>query len=89
VPPGDAAVRAIYAAGVPVRYAHRPDALPLYAVQTAYAARSWSSEMPSAGRPLTWDLLARLKRAGVILASLTHAAGLSSTGDAVLDRALP
>src|SRR5207249_5475771 len=57
--------------------------------QTAYAARPWSVEMPSAGRPLTWDVLLGLRRAGIAIARLTHAAGLSSTGDDELDRALP
>ena len=76
-------------AGAPVQYAHRAEQLPLYAVQTAYAARPWAAEMPSAGRPLTWDVLLGLRRAGVEIATLTHAAGLSSTGDAALDRALP
>jgi len=58
-------------------------------VQTAYAARPWAAEMPSAGRPLTWDVLLGLRRRGVAIARLTHAAGLSSTGDDALDRALP
>jgi S-adenosylmethionine:tRNA ribosyltransferase-isomerase len=80
---------AIYAQGAPVQYAHRPAQLPLYEVQTAYAARPWAAEMPSAGRPLTWDVLLGLKRAGITIATLTHAAGLSSTGDDALDRALP
>jgi len=79
----------VYAAGAPVQYAHRVEPLPLYSVQTAYAARPWAAEMPSAGRPLTWHVLLGLRRAGVELASLTHAAGLSSTGDPALDRALP
>lgn len=86
---GDALWARIYAAGAPVQYAHRPELLPLYAVQTAYAARPWAAEMPSAGRGLTWDVLLALRRAGVAVARLTHAAGLSSTGDAALDRALP
>src|SRR5262249_25210243 len=86
---GDALWQAIYAAGRPVQYAHRPDLLPLWSVQTAYAARPWAAEMPSAGRPLTWELLLALRRAGIQIASLTHAAGLSSTGDDALDRALP
>ena len=81
--------QAIYAGGVAVQYAHRPEQLALYAVQTAYAARPWAVEMPSAGRALTWDVLLGLKRAGMRVASLTHAAGLSSTGDDALDRALP
>jgi S-adenosylmethionine:tRNA ribosyltransferase-isomerase len=85
----DALWQAIYAAGAPIQYAHRPELLPLYAVQTAYAARPWAVEMPSAGRPLTWDVLLELRRRGVAIATLTHAAGLSSTGDATLDAALP
>lgn len=86
---GDALWQAIYAAGAPVQYAHRPERLPLYSVQTAYAARPWAAEMPSAGRPLTWEILLGLRRAGISIATLTHAAGLSSTGDEALDRALP
>jgi S-adenosylmethionine:tRNA ribosyltransferase-isomerase len=86
---GDAMWQALYAAGRPVQYAHRAAPLPLWAVQTAYAARPWSAEMPSAGRPLTWDILLALRRRGVALASLTHGAGLSSTGDPVIDAALP
>jgi len=85
----DALWQAIYAAGAPVQYAHRPERLALWAVQTGYAARPWAAEMPSAGRPLTWDVVLGLRRAGVGLAALTHAAGLSSTGDDALDRALP
>ena len=86
---GDALWQAIYATGAPVQYAHRPELLPLYAVQTAYAARPWAVEMPSAGRPLTWDVLLELRRRGIRIATLTHAAGLSSTGDSALDAALP
>ena len=81
--------QAIYAAGRAVQYAHRAAPLPLWAVQTAYASRPWSAEMPSAGRPFTWDMLLALRRRGVGIASLTHAAGLSATGDATLDAALP
>ena len=85
----DALWQALYANGRPVQYAHRPELLPLWSVQTAYAARPWAAEMPSAGRPLSWEVLLALRRAGVQIASLTHAAGLSSTGDDDLDRALP
>jgi S-adenosylmethionine:tRNA ribosyltransferase-isomerase len=86
---GDALWQTLYAAGAPVQYAHRREPLPLWAVQTAYAGRPWAAEMPSAGRPLTWDIVLGLGRAGIAVASLTHAAGLSSTGDEALDRALP
>jgi S-adenosylmethionine:tRNA ribosyltransferase-isomerase len=85
----DALWQALYASGVPVQYAHRAAQLPLWSVQTAYAARPWAAEMPSAGRPLTWQVILELRRAGIELATLTHAAGLSSTGDPALDRVLP
>lgn len=80
---------ALYSAGRPVQYAYHSAALPLYAVQTAYASRPWAAEMPSAGWPLKWALLLALKRQGVELHTLTHAAGLSATGDAAIDAALP
>jgi S-adenosylmethionine:tRNA ribosyltransferase-isomerase len=79
----------LYALGKPVQYAYHDEALPLWSVQTMYASRPWAAEMPSAGRPLSFATLLALKRRGVRLASLTHAAGLSSTGDPALDRALP
>ncbi len=80
---------ALYAAGRPVQYAHVPEPLELWSVQTVYAARPWAAEMPSAGRPLTWEILTALRGRGVSLASLTHAAGLSATGDPAIDAALP
>jgi S-adenosylmethionine:tRNA ribosyltransferase-isomerase len=54
-----------------------------------YAGRPWASEMPSAGRPLDFGALSRLRAAGVVVVAVTHGAGISSTGDADLDRALP
>jgi S-adenosylmethionine:tRNA ribosyltransferase-isomerase len=38
---------------------------------------------------LSWEILLALRRKGVRWASLTHAAGLSSTGDPAIDAALP
>jgi len=85
----DASLRDLYRVGKPVQYAYLERDLALWHVQTAYAARPWAAEMPSAGRPLTWGLLLELRRRGVKLASLTHAAGLSSSGDPALDARLP
>jgi S-adenosylmethionine:tRNA ribosyltransferase-isomerase len=79
----------LYRHGRPVQYSYLRDDLPLWEVQTPYSARPWAMEMPSAGRPLTWDLLLALRGIGVRVARLTHAAGLSSTGDASLDARLP
>jgi S-adenosylmethionine:tRNA ribosyltransferase-isomerase len=81
--------RALYAWGKPVQYAYRSEPLPLWSVQTAYATRPWASEMPSAGKPLSIELLLALRAHNIQLATLTHAAGLSATGDPTLDRALP
>jgi S-adenosylmethionine:tRNA ribosyltransferase-isomerase len=86
---GDALWAALYRQGRPVQYSYLAHDLPLWAVQTVYAARPWAVEMPSAGRPLSWEILLALRRRGVGWASLTHAAGLSATGDAALDAALP
>jgi S-adenosylmethionine:tRNA ribosyltransferase-isomerase len=80
---------AIYRRGRPIQYAHVPAPLALWSVQTAYAARPWAAEAPSAGVPLDWSLLSALRARGVALAAITEGAGLSSTGDAALDAALP
>jgi S-adenosylmethionine:tRNA ribosyltransferase-isomerase len=86
---GDALWRALYAAGRPVQYAHVASAYRLWDVQTAYAGRPWAVEMPSAGRPLSWEVLGALAARGIEVAALTHAAGLSATGDPAIDAALP
>jgi S-adenosylmethionine:tRNA ribosyltransferase-isomerase len=80
---------ALYCAGEPVQYAYIERPLAAWHVQTSYASRPWAAEMPSAGRPLTWSVLLDLTRRGIRLASITHAAGLSSTGEASLDETLP
>jgi S-adenosylmethionine:tRNA ribosyltransferase-isomerase len=86
---GAALWQALYAAGKPVQYSYLGEELPLWSVQTAYGGRPWAAEMPSAGRPLSWTTLLALRRRGVGLTWITHAAGLSSTGDPALDAALP
>jgi S-adenosylmethionine:tRNA ribosyltransferase-isomerase len=80
---------ALYRSGRAVQYAHTAAPLALWHVQTAYASRPWAAEAPSAGFAFTWDLLLDLRRSGVGLARVTHAAGLSSTGDDALDARLP
>jgi S-adenosylmethionine:tRNA ribosyltransferase-isomerase len=87
--PDDGFWPALYRHGRPVQYAYTAGPLELWHTQSAYAGRPWSVEAPSAGRPLSPTLLEDLARAGVALAAITHAAGLSSTGEPALDRALP
>jgi S-adenosylmethionine:tRNA ribosyltransferase-isomerase len=45
--------------------------------------------MPSAARPLAGELVLAIRAKGAHVASITHAAGPSSSGDAGLDAALP
>lgn len=80
---------ALYRHGRPVQYAYVAAPLELWHTQTRYGSRPWAAEMPSAGRPLAWELLLDAIRRGVSVAAITHAAGLSSTGDPALDAALP
>ena len=88
---GDAdAVRAgIARHGRPVQYAHLAAPLDVWDVWTRIASEPVAFEAPSAGFVLDWRLLDRLARRGIGFATLTHAAGLSSTGDAALDARLP
>jgi S-adenosylmethionine:tRNA ribosyltransferase-isomerase len=86
---GAALWAALYQHGKPIQYSHVMRSLPLWAVQTVYAARPWAFEMPSAGRPFSWEMLLSLRERGVRSAVVTHAAGLSATGDPAIDRGLP
>ena len=79
----------LYRVGHPVQYSHLVGPLSLWHVQTPFGARPWAVEMPSAGQPLGLALLGELRAKGVALAAITHAAGLSATGDPLLDAALP
>jgi S-adenosylmethionine:tRNA ribosyltransferase-isomerase len=75
--------------GRPVQYAHLRGPLALWDVWTAVAAHPLAFEPPSAGFAIDWGMLAALRQRGVGFATLTHAAGLSSTGDPALDARLP
>jgi S-adenosylmethionine:tRNA ribosyltransferase-isomerase len=75
--------------GRPIQYAHVPEPLALWDVWTAVAGPPAAFEAPSAGFALDWGALAAMRAQGVAFATVTHAAGLSSTGDGELDRRLP
>jgi S-adenosylmethionine:tRNA ribosyltransferase-isomerase len=75
--------------GRPVQYAHLPEPLATWDVWTPIAGPPVAVEAPSAGFALDWALLGALRARGVEIVSLTHAAGLSSTGDSELDALLP
>ena len=75
--------------GQPIQYAHVPAPVALWDVWTSLAAEPMAFEPPSAGFALDWRLLETWRQREVSLATLTHAAGISSTGDPALDRRLP
>ena len=75
--------------GRPIQYAHMAHPLALWDVWTAVAGPPAAFEPPSAGFVLDWHTLAEMKRRGIEFATITHAAGISSTGDAALDARLP
>lgn len=75
--------------GRPVQYAHVQMPLALWDVWTPIASPPVAFEPPSAGFALGWRTLAALRARRIGFATITHAAGLSSTGDADLDTRLP
>ena len=75
--------------GRPIQYAYVPDRLAIWDTWTPIASQPVAFEAPSAGFILDWAVIGSLRARGAAFATLTHAAGISSTGDAELDRLLP
>lgn len=67
--------------GFPIRYAYVHKPWPIEMYQTAFAEEPGSAEMPSAGRPFTPELIARLVSRGVQFAPLLLHTGVSSLED--------
>jgi S-adenosylmethionine:tRNA ribosyltransferase-isomerase len=82
-------MRSLVQHGRPIQYAHVPEPLMLWDVWTKIAAEPIAFEAPSAGFALDWRTLKGWRERGVGFVTLSHAAGLSSTGDTALDRRLP
>ena len=81
--------RAIAAFGKPIQYAHLRNPMGLRDAWAPIAASPVAFEPPSAGFVVDWQALATMRVRGIDFTTLTHAAGLSSTGDKALDRRLP
>ena len=75
--------------GKPIQYAHMQTSLELWDVWTKVAGPPVAFEPPSAGFILDWEVLSTIREHGAHFATVTHAAGISSTGDDELDRLLP
>jgi S-adenosylmethionine:tRNA ribosyltransferase-isomerase len=75
--------------GKPIQYSHLQTSLELWDVWTKVAGPPVAFEPPSAGFILDWEVLSTIREHGARFATVTHAAGISSTGDDDLDRLLP
>ncbi|MDP3274048.1 MAG: S-adenosylmethionine:tRNA ribosyltransferase-isomerase [Deltaproteobacteria bacterium] len=84
-----AVLQAIYTHARPIQYAYLRDPMALWDAQTLMAERPVAVEAPSAGLLLSWGTLDALRARGVIVCTLEHATGLSSTGEAGLDARFP
>src|SRR5258705_386971 len=73
----------------PIQYAAAGAPLAMWDVWTPVAAAPVAFEPPSAGFTLDWQSLAAMRERGAGFATITLAAGISSTGDAALDARLP
>jgi S-adenosylmethionine:tRNA ribosyltransferase-isomerase len=75
--------------GRPIQYAHVPAPLALWDVWTPVAGRPVAFEPPSATFVLDWKSIRSMRQRRIGFATITLAAGISSTGDPELDRLLP
>ena len=75
--------------GRPIQYSHMQTSLELWDVWTRIAGPPVAFEPPSAGFVLDWHVLSAIREHQAGFATITHAAGISSTGDEDLDRLLP
>jgi S-adenosylmethionine:tRNA ribosyltransferase-isomerase len=64
--------------GKPIRYSYVDRDWPLSAYQTTFAVEPGSSEMPSAARPFTPELVTALVSRGILIAPITLHTGVAS-----------
>ena len=75
--------------GKPIQYSHLQTSLEMWDVWTRMASTPVAFEPPSASFILDWHLLGDIREHRAGFATITHAAGISSTGDEDLDQLLP
>jgi S-adenosylmethionine:tRNA ribosyltransferase-isomerase len=73
----------------PIQYAYLQQPLATWETWTRIASLPVAFEPPSAGFLLDWRVIGALRARGARFATITHAAGISSTGDVELDARLP
>jgi len=75
--------------GRPIQYAYVQAPLAIWDTWTRIASQPVAFEAPSAGFILDWASIRSIRDRGACFATVTHAAGISSTGDEALDALLP
>lgn len=75
--------------GRPIQYSYLSSPLAIWDSWTSIAGPPVAFEPPSAGFALDWRTIASMRECGVRFETITHAAGISSTGDPHLDALLP
>ena len=75
--------------GKPIQYSHIQTSLELWDVWTRIAGPPVAFEPPSASFILDWHVLSDIREHRAAFATITHAAGISSTCDEDLDHLLP
>jgi S-adenosylmethionine:tRNA ribosyltransferase-isomerase len=75
--------------GRPIQYAYMQEPLAIWDTWTRFASLPVAFEAPSAGFILDWRVIDAIRARGAMFSTITHAAGISSTGDADLDALLP
>ncbi|MBK04530.1 MAG: S-adenosylmethionine tRNA ribosyltransferase [Deltaproteobacteria bacterium] len=81
--------RALYKHGKPIQYSYHEEPLEVWDQQTIFSGPPIAVEPPSSGFHLRWEWLLSLRQKGVQIAPISHATGLSTTGDEDLDKRLP
>jgi S-adenosylmethionine:tRNA ribosyltransferase-isomerase len=87
--PADAIWAGLARHGRPIQYAYVPVPLELWDAWSPIAGPPVAFEPPSAGFALDWHTVKGIRSHGAEFATLTHTAGISSTGDIQLDLQLP
>ena len=86
---GDEVWAGLASHGRPIQYSHLQTSLELWDVWTRIAGPPVAFEPPSASFVFDWHVLSAIREHQAAFATITHAAGISSTGDEQLDRLLP
>ena len=79
----------LYGQGRPIQYSYLTESLNLWDQQTIFSGPPVAVEPPSASFAFTWRLVKEIEDRGVTVLKLTHATGISNTGDSRIDLHLP